>query len=54
MLSSGIDRKTAEKLGFLYACSPQEGLDTAFAIKGKTAKVAVIENGGELMPIIHA
>lgn len=52
MVSPGIDRKTAEHLGFRYAATPQEALDMAFAIKGGGAGVAVFHNGGEVLPVV--
>lgn len=52
MVSLGINRQTAEHLGFRYAATPQEALDMAFAIKGRSASVAVFHNGGEVLPMV--
>ncbi|MCG8515096.1 MAG: nickel-dependent lactate racemase [Halanaerobiales bacterium] len=52
MVSSGIDAAIAKKLGFNYAKTPQEGLNMAFKLKGTEAKVVVLQNGGEIMPLL--
>ena len=53
LVSSGIDNNTAKRLGFYYSKTPQEGFELALKLKGKDAKVVVIKNGGEVMPIIQ-
>lgn len=53
LVSSGIDKVTAEKLGFYYANTPQEGLNLAFKIMSKNAKVVVLKNGGETLPVFN-
>jgi len=52
LVSPGIPKNIAEKLGFYYAKTVQNALELALKIKGKNAKVVVIKNGGALMPII--
>jgi nickel-dependent lactate racemase len=52
LVSSGIDPQTAAKLGFHWAASPQEALTFALKRKGKKASIAVIKNGGEIMPLV--
>lgn len=53
LVSSGIDGDTTKRLGFHYSKTPQEGFELALKLKGKDAKVVVIKNGGEVMPIIR-
>lgn len=53
LVSSGIDAATASALGFLSAETPQAALDLAFSRKGKSATVAVLRNGGEIMPVMR-
>jgi len=53
LVSSGIDNNTAKGLGFYCSKTPQEGFELALKLKGKDAKVVVVKNGGEVMPIIH-
>lgn len=52
LVSPGIPKNIAEKLGFYYAETVQDALELALKIKGNKAKVVVIKNGGSLMPII--
>ena len=52
MVSKGISKEEAERLGFIYASTPQEALGRAFALLGKDAKVAVLQRGGEILPQI--
>jgi nickel-dependent lactate racemase len=41
-------------LGFKWAETAQEALDLAFKVKGEDAKVAVLQHGGEVMPLVDA
>ena len=52
LVSPGIPKNVAEKLGFYYAKTVQDALELALKIKGNNAKVVVIKNGGSLMPTI--
>jgi lactate racemase len=52
LVSPGIPKNIAEKLGFYYAKTVQDALELALKIKGNNAKVVVVKNGGSLMPII--
>lgn len=54
LVSHGIDPATARRLGFEWAETAQEALDLAFKVKGKDAKVVVLQQGGEVMPLIGA
>jgi len=52
LVSLGIPKNVAEKLGFYYAKTVQDALELALKIKGNNAKVVVTKNGGSLMPTI--
>lgn len=52
LVSPGISKEEAERLGFIYARDPQEALDIAFSHLSRDAKVAVLQRGGEILPII--
>jgi nickel-dependent lactate racemase len=53
MVSQGISKTETEKLGFIYARDPQEAIDIAFSLLGRDAKVAVLQRGGEILPVIQ-
>ena len=52
MVCPGISKQETEKLGFLYAREPQESLEMAFSLLSRNAKVAVLQRGGEILPVI--
>jgi len=52
LVSQGIGKKIAEKVGFLYAETPQDALEKAFALREKSAKVIVMKCGGGMLPIV--
>ena len=52
LVSHGIDAATARRLGFEWAETAQAALDLAFKVKGKHAKVIVLQQGGEVMPLL--
>jgi len=52
MVSQGISKSETERLGLLYAREPQEALEIAFSLLGRDAKVAVLQRGGEILPVI--
>jgi len=52
LVSPGISKEEAERLGFIYARNPQEALDIAFSHLSRDAKVAVLQRGGEILPVI--
>ncbi len=52
LVSPGISKEEAERLGFIYARDPQEALDIAFSHLSRDAKVAVLQRGGEILPVI--
>lgn len=51
MVCPGISKEEKESIGFLHAGDPQEALDAAFSLLGHNAKVAVLQRGGEILPI---
>jgi nickel-dependent lactate racemase len=52
MVSQGISRQETEKLGFLYARTPQEALEIGLSLVGRDGKVAVFQRGGEILPVV--
>ena len=52
MVCPGISKEEKEKLGFLHAKNPQEALDIAFSLLGHDARIAVLQRGGEILPVI--
>ena len=52
MVSPGIPKEDKERLGFIHAQEPQEALGIAFSLLGLRAKVAVLQRGGEILPVI--
>ena len=52
MVSQGISKEETERLGFLYARTPQEALEIGFSLVGRDGKVAVLQRGGEILPLI--
>jgi nickel-dependent lactate racemase len=52
MVSQGISKQGTERLGFLYARTPQEALEIGFSLVGRDGKVAVLQRGGEILPAI--
>ncbi|HKP13450.1 MAG TPA: nickel-dependent lactate racemase [Blastocatellia bacterium] len=54
MVSPGIRREEAERLGFRYAETAQEALEMAFERQGGEAKVAVLRHGGHILPLIES
>lgn len=51
MVCPGIERSASEKLGFIPAETPQEGIDRALSMAGPGAKVIVLKNGGDILPL---
>jgi nickel-dependent lactate racemase len=52
MVSPGIPKEDKERLGFIHAEEPQDALGIAFSLLGLRAKVAVLQRGGEILPVI--
>jgi len=53
MVSQGISKEQTERLGFLHAKTPQEALEIGFSLVGQNGKVAILQRGGEILPIIQ-
>ncbi len=54
LVTRGISKQETEKLGLLYAREPQEALEIAMSLCGRTAKVAVLQRGSEILPVVQA
>jgi nickel-dependent lactate racemase len=52
LVSPGISKREAERLGFIYAREPQEALGLALSHLSRDAKVAILQRGGEILPMI--
>lgn len=52
MVSPGIAPETQRHLGFETAATPQEALERALAMAGRNAQVAVLRQGGNVMPLV--
>jgi nickel-dependent lactate racemase len=52
MVSPGVKRHEAQKLGFRYADSAQEALRMALERQGPGASIAVLRYGGHILPIV--
>ena len=53
LVSPGVPREQAERIGFRYAASVQGALGIAFANNGAEARVAVLRRGGHILPRIR-
>jgi nickel-dependent lactate racemase len=51
-VSQGISKEEKERLGFIHGQDPQQALEMAFSLTGCDAKVAVLQRGGEILPVI--
>jgi lactate racemase len=52
MVSPGVKREEAERIGFRYAESAQQALAMAFDRQGSRASVAVLRYGGHILPMV--
>lgn len=52
LVSPGIDEPTTKKLQFDYAASPAQALEQAYALVGHDAEVMVLNQGGEILPLL--
>lgn len=52
LVSPGIRKQEAERLGFRHAASPQLGIEMAFGRQGNAPKIAVLQHGGHVLPVI--
>ncbi len=53
MVSPGITPEVQRHLGFEPAANPQEALEKALAIAGSGARIAVLQHGGDVLPVIQ-
>jgi nickel-dependent lactate racemase len=53
LVSRGIPRERAEKVGFIHAANPREALDMVFAMKGRDSSIIVLRHAGNIHPIIR-
>jgi nickel-dependent lactate racemase len=53
MVSPGVKKEEAEKIGFRYAHTSQQAIEMALERQGPNAKVAVIRYGGHAMPVVE-
>ena len=52
MVSPGVRRDQAQRIGFRYADSAQEALSLALERQGAHATVAVLRYGGHILPLV--
>ncbi|QGP92051.1 hypothetical protein MGLY_14070 [Neomoorella glycerini] len=52
LVSQGINKETAARIGFIPAASPRVALDMALAMKGKDASIIVLRHGGDILPLV--
>lgn len=52
MVSPGIAENTQRAIGFTPARTPQQALDLAFTKLGRKAKVVVLRQGGNVLPLV--
>jgi nickel-dependent lactate racemase len=53
LVSPGIPREVTARVGFTWAATPLDALQLAIDQVGKNAAIAVLKNGGEIMPMIE-
>jgi len=54
LVSPGIGRETQRYIGFTPIQTPQEAIDSAFAMLGENATVAVLHHGGDVLPVVES
>jgi nickel-dependent lactate racemase len=52
LVSPNIDKEEAEQLGFYHASSLQAAINMAYELTKKDAKIAVLKQAGEILPIL--
>jgi lactate racemase len=50
MVSPGVKKEDAERIGFRHAESAQQALDMAFEKQGQQASIAILRHGGHILP----
>ncbi len=53
LVSEGISQEEKKKLGLIHAATPQQALEKAFAVMGKSCRVAVLRNAAEMVPVVE-
>lgn len=53
MVSPGVTPGEARRLGFRHAASVEDALESAFGRQGRAASVAVLRQGGRLLPLVE-
>jgi nickel-dependent lactate racemase len=54
MVSKHIPQEIQRHIGFEPAKTPQEALERAFALVGRDAQVAVLKQGGHILPLVQS
>lgn len=52
-VAQGISKEEKERLGFIHAKTPQHALQIAFSLLGINPSVAVLQRGGEILPVVQ-
>lgn len=52
LVSPGIGKKEAERIGFIKADNVKDALETAFKLKNSRASIIIMKHAGEIMPIL--
>jgi nickel-dependent lactate racemase len=52
LVSPGVTKEQAERLGFRYAPTVQIALEMASQRQGRAAKIAVLQHGGHILPVV--
>jgi nickel-dependent lactate racemase len=51
-VSQGISKEEKERLGLIHAENPAEALEMAFSMAGRKSSVAILQRGGEILPVV--
>ena len=54
LVCPGISEWETKRLGLIYARNPQEAMEIAFSLTSREAKIAVLQRGGEILPVIKS
>jgi nickel-dependent lactate racemase len=53
MVSPGVTREEAQRLGFRYAATAQDALEMALERQGHNASIAALRRGGHILPLVN-